>query len=278
MPDSSTRMAGPIIFECRDSVAYLTLNRPQSGNAIDEALARCLLDAVRRAAGDATVRCVVVQGEGRMFCAGGDVKALHAAGEQRPALLRAILAHLHLAIAALAQMDRPVVTAVHGPAAGAGVALAAVGDIVLASPEAHFTMAYSRIGLTPDAGVTWLLPRLIGVRRAQELALTNRRVSALEAESMGLITRVVPPGELAASVDDLARQLVDSASGALGATKRLLRMSGCSGLQEMLDAECEQIACQGGTGESIEGFAAFAERRTPNFRGIAHGAGSDGIR
>lgn len=262
-------MVQPVLIEHKDAIAYLTLNRPEAGNAIDEALARGLLEGARDAADDPAVRCVVVRGEGRMFCAGGDVKALHAAGRKRPELLRAILAHLHPAMLCLARMEKPVITAVHGPAAGAGVALAAVGDIVLASPEAHFTMAYSRIGLTPDAGATWLLPRLIGVRRTQELALANRRVSASEAETIGLITRAVPPGELAAAVADMARRLADGAAGALGATKKLLRLSESSGLEEMLGIEREHIARQGGSAESEEGFAAFAERRAPDFRTAA---------
>ncbi len=259
-------MGQPVLFELRDAIAFLTLNRPEAGNAIDEALARALLEAACHAAEDPAVRCVILRGEGRMFCAGGDVKALHAAGQDRPQLLRAILAHLHPAMLRLAQMDKPIVTAVNGPAAGAGVALAAVGDIVLASSDAHFTMAYSRIGLTPDAGCTWLLPRLIGLRRTQELALLNRRVSAAEAETIGLITRAVPPAKLGPSVAEMAGQLAESAAGALGATKELLRLGQEHDLETMLKIECEYIAGQGGSAESDEGFAAFAERRHPNFR------------
>jgi 2-(1,2-epoxy-1,2-dihydrophenyl)acetyl-CoA isomerase len=193
------------------------------------------------------------------------VKRLHAAGDALPGLLRDILVSLHPAISCLATMGKPVVTAIHGPAAGAGVGLAAVGDIALAEPDAHFTVAYSRIGLTPDGGATWLLPRLIGLRRTQELALTNRRVSAEEAAAMGLITRVVARGTLEREVDALAEALAQGPVGALGRTRRLLLASGQADLDAQLESERENITEQGGTAESRTGIAAFIERREPDF-------------
>lgn len=262
-------MTDPVQLGREGGVAYITLNRPDSGNAINLPLARCLLEATMAVEADPAIRCVVVRASGRMFCAGGDVKALHAAGDALPELLREILTYLHPAITCLTKMNKPVVTAIHGPAAGAGIGLAAVGDIALAEPEAHFTMAYSRIGLTPDGGATWLLPRLIGLRRAQELSLTNRRVSAAEAAAMGLITRVVAEGTLAHEVDALAEALASSAVDALGRTKRLLLTSGEATLAEQLEAESENIAQQGGTIEGRTGIAAFVERRKPNFAAAA---------
>lgn len=260
-------MTDPVRSDRDGAVAYVTLDRPEVGNAIDVPLARGLLAAARAAEADTAVRCVVVRGNGRMFCAGGDVKALHAAGEAVPDLLREILTYLHPAIACLAGMEKPVITAIHGPAAGAGVGIAAVGDIALAQPDAHFTMAYPRIGLTPDGGTTWLLPRLIGLRRTQELALTNRRVSADEAAAMGLITRVVAAGTLVQEVDSLARTFADAATGALGKAKRLLAAGAQATLEAQLDAECDQIAAQSATAEGKAGLAAFIGRRTPDFRG-----------
>ena len=258
-------MTDPVLLDRKGAIAYLTLNRPEAGNAVDVPLSRSLLDATMAVEADPAVRCVVVRGSGRMFCAGGDVKGLHAAGDALPELLNEILVCLHPAIVRLARMDKPVVTAIHGPAAGAGVGLAAVGDVALAESQAHFTMAYSRIGLTPDGGATWLLPRLIGLRRAQELALTNRRVSAEEAAAMGLITRVVPKGTLAQEVDAVANLLARSAVGALGRTKRLLLASGDATLEEQLEAESDNIVRQGSTVESRTGIAAFIERREPDF-------------
>lgn len=259
----------PVLLERIGAVAYLTLNRPEKGNVIDVPLARCLLERTMAVEADPAVRCVIVRGKGRMFCVGGDVKALHMAGDALPGLLKDILAYLHPAIARLARMEKPVVTAVHGPAAGAGIGLAAVGDIALAEPDAHFTTAYSRVGLTPDGGATWLLPRLVGLRRAQELVLTNRRLSAAEAAAMGLITRVVPRGSLVPEADALAEALAESATGALGRTKRLLLASANAGLEAQLEAECQHITEQGGTAESKVGLAAFMERRSPEFRNAA---------
>lgn len=258
-------MIDPVLLERQGAVACLTLNRPEAGNAVDVPLARCLLEVATAVADDPAIRCVIVRGNGRMFCAGGDVKQLHAAGDARPELLHRILACLHPAIVRLASMDKPVITAIHGPAAGAGVGLAAVGDIALAEPDAHFTMAYSRIGLTPDGGATWLLPRLIGLRRTQELALTNRKVSAEEAAAMGLITRVVAKGTLAQEVERVAQSLSRSAVGALGRTKRLLLTNGDATLERQLQAESANIATQGGTAESRIGIAAFIERREADF-------------
>jgi 2-(1,2-epoxy-1,2-dihydrophenyl)acetyl-CoA isomerase len=199
---------------------------------------------------------------------GGDVKALHAAGGGLPGLLREILAHLHPAIACLARMGKPVVTAVHGPAAGAGLGLATVGDIALAEPDAHFTTSYSRIGLTPDGGATWLLPRLVGLRRAQELVLTSRRVPAEEAAAIGLTTRIVPKGSLADEADAVAAQLAEGPTRAIGRSKRLLLMGADAGLEQQLDVESEWIAEQGGTPEPDAGLSALVERRKPHFRDI----------
>jgi 2-(1,2-epoxy-1,2-dihydrophenyl)acetyl-CoA isomerase len=257
-------MSGPVLFERRDAVAWLTLNRPDFGNAIDVPLARALFEAVAAADEDVGIRCVVIRGNGRLFCAGGDVSQLHAAGEDRSRLLDEILCWLHPAMLRLAEMEKPVVTAVQGPAAGAGLGLAAIGDIALAGSDAHFTMAYSKIGLSPDAGATWLLPRLVGMRRAQELALTNRRLSAAEAAQMGLITRAVPHESLAAEVEATVSALVSSAAGAIGRTKQLLFASG-GALRDQLEAERAAIIAQGASEESRIGFAAFSERRAPDF-------------
>lgn len=262
--------ADPVLLERRGSIAYVTLNRPDAGNAINLSLARHLLGATETVGTDPAVRCVVLRGNGRLFCAGGDVKALHAAGDALPDMLREILGALHPAILSLATMSKPVIAAVHGPAAGAGIGLAAVADIALAEPAAHFTMAYSRIGLSPDGGATWLLPRLIGLRRTQELALTNRRISADAASAMGLISRVVAEGMLAQEVDALADAFASSAVGALGRTKRLLRDSSGASFEMQLNAEAAHIAQQGATREARLGLAALVERREPDF--LAHEA------
>ena len=269
-------MTSPVLLERKGAVAYLTLNRPDAGNAIDVAMARALLEAAIACDIDPSLRCVVIRGNGRMFCAGGDVGRLHAAGAALPALLKEITAYLHAAINRLARMEKPVITAIHGATAGAGVGLAVVGDIALAEPKAHFTLAYSRIGLSPDGGATWLLPRLIGLRRTQELALTNRRLSAEEAAAMGLVTRVVAEGTLEGEVKTLAASLAQSAAGALGRTKLLLLDGATAGFEAQLEAESQSIAAQGAGAESREGISAFVERRQPAFYTADFSAARDG--
>jgi len=250
----------PVLLEVRGPAAFLTLNRPEFGNSVNVAMAKALLDKVTVAAQDPSIVAVVIRGSGRMFCAGGDVKSLHAAGTDLPATLREILLHLHPAIHTLATMDKPVVSAIQGPTAGVGIALAAVADIALAEPQAHFTMAYSRIGLTPDGGTSWLLPRLIGLRRAQDLSYTNRRVLATEAAQIGLITRVVTEGTLSKEVEDVVGILVSRSPGALGRTKRLLHAADGVDFKHQLDAEIEAIAAQGSNPQSQAAIASLVVR------------------
>lgn len=258
-------MTESILLERDGGVARIILNRPEVGNALDVAMARALLDAVTACDDDLSVRCVLLTGAGRMFCAGGDVASFAAAGEGLTLLLKDITVYLHAAVARLARMDKPVVTAINGPAAGAGIGLAVIGDIALADPRAHFTLAYTGIGLSPDGGTTWLLPRLIGLRRAQELCLRNRRVGAEEAEAIGMITRVVAERALLDEANALAQELAASATPALGVTRRLLLDSFTAPLETQLDAESRGIAAMGRTTEGKEGIAAFLEKRTPDF-------------
>jgi 2-(1,2-epoxy-1,2-dihydrophenyl)acetyl-CoA isomerase len=254
-----------LLVEREGAVVRLTLDRPQVGNAIDIPMARAFMEASIACDEDDSIRCVLVTGNGRLFCAGGDVAAFHGAGDRLPAFLKEITAYLHSAVARFARMDKPIVTAINGPVAGAGVGLALMGDIALADPSAHFTLAYTAIGMTPDGGTTWLLPRLVGMRRAQELALRNRRVGAQEAAEIGLVTRVVAEGELAQEVGDLARELADSATGALGATRRLLLDSFSTPLETHMEQESRAIAARARTPEGREGIAAFVEKRKPRY-------------
>jgi 2-(1,2-epoxy-1,2-dihydrophenyl)acetyl-CoA isomerase len=164
------------------------------------------------------------------------------------------------------RMNKPVVTAINGSAAGAGVGLAILGDIALAGPRAQFALAYGAIGLSPDGGATWLLPRLVGLRRAQELCLRNQRVTAEQAAAMGLVTRVVE-GDLMAEAMAVAQDLARAATPALGVTRRLLLDSATASLETQLDAESRGIASLARTAEGKEGIAAFLEKRAPKFTG-----------
>lgn len=261
-------MAAAILVEREGAVARITLNRPEIGNAIDLPMARALMEAAIACDEDDAVRCVIVTGSGRMFCAGGDVSAFAAAGEKLPAFITEVTVYVHAAVTRLLRMKKPLVTAINGPAAGAGISLAIMGDIALAEPDAHFTLAYSALGLSPDGGASWLLPRLIGLRRAQELCLTNRRVDAEEAAAIGLITRTVPAGTLAAQAMDLAQGMARAATPALGVARRLLLESGNASLEAQLDAESRGISGLSRTAEGREGIAAFLEKRKPDFIGV----------
>ena len=255
----------PILFERDGAVARLTLNRPQMGNAIDLPLAKALMEASIACDEDDGIRCVVLTGAGRMFCAGGDISGFKAAGDGVPALLKELTSYLHLAVSRFARMAKPLVTVINGPAAGAGFSLAVLGDIALAARSAHFTLAYTAIGLTPDGGATWLLPRLVGLKRAQELTLTNRRLTADEAAAMGLITRTVENEALDSEAATVAAQLSASATRALGRTRNLLLSSFGNGLEEQMELESRSIADSGRDAEGREGISAFLSKRKPDF-------------
>ena len=259
-------MADTVLLERDGAVARITLNRPEVGNALDLPMAHALMAAVIACDEDDAVRCVLLTGAGRLFCVGGDIAAFAGAGDQLPAFLKEITVYVHAAVARLMRMDKPVVTAINGSTAGVGIGLAILGDIALVDPRAQFTLAYTGIGLSPDGGATWLLPRLIGLRRAQELCLRNRRVTAEEAAAMGLVTRVVE-GELMDEAMDVARDLARSATPALGVTRRLLLDSATASLEAQLDAESRGIASLARTAQGKEGVAAFVEKRAPDFTG-----------
>jgi 2-(1,2-epoxy-1,2-dihydrophenyl)acetyl-CoA isomerase len=255
----------PLLVERTGSIVRLTLHRPDVGNAIDMAMARALLDVAIVCDTDPSVRCVVLTGAGRMFCVGGDISDFASAGDSRSAFLSELATTLHAAVTKLARMSKPLLVLANGPAAGAGLSLVLLGDLVLAAASAHFTAAYTAIGLTPDGGMTWLLPRLVGLRRAQEMILTNRRISAGEAALVGIATRVVSDADLAAEGETMAVSLARSAVEALGSSRRLLNGSYATGLETQMELEARSIAAAGMGRESQEGIAAFAAKRQPQF-------------
>ena len=257
-----------VLLERSEGVARITLNRPDQGNGIDMSLANELDAIAREVASDPAVRSVVLTGAGRMFCVGGDIASFAAAGDNAGPFLKDLAGALHKAVVTLAHMDKPLVTVINGPAAGAGFGLAMLGDIVLASEAAHFTAAYTAIGLTPDGGLSWLLPRLVGLRLAQEMILTNRRVGATDAVALGLVTRAVAAEALAAEAQSLAATLAAAPVHALGSVRRLLLDGQTRGLAAQLDAECASIAAAGAGPEGREGVAAFLGKRKPDYRSV----------
>jgi 2-(1,2-epoxy-1,2-dihydrophenyl)acetyl-CoA isomerase len=254
-------------FEVRDGVAHVTLSRPEVGNALNLELAQELLRAVMRCDEEQEVRAVVLAGAGRMFCVGGDLRSFTEQGEQLSHHLKEVTTYLHAAISRMARMDPPVVAAVHGAAAGAGLSLACACDLVVAAESAHLRMAYSKAGLTPDGSSTYYLPRLVGFKRAMELTLTNRELSAQEAVEGGIVTRVVPDDGLSENAAKLASQLATGATKALGAAKRLLHIGWTETLETQMKHEAQTIADVARTADAREGIAAFTEKRSPEFTG-----------
>ena len=261
----------PVLLDVSDEgVARLTLNRPEAANAIDLTLARALATAATELADSSTVRAVLLSGRGARFCGGGDVRAFATAagaGPELPERLTGIVAALHEAIEAFARLDAPIVAAVQGSAAGAGLSLVALSDLVLSAQSTKFVMAYTAIGLTPDGGSTWYLPRIVGLRRAVELTLTNRALSAEEAREWGLVTRVVADDALAAEAEAVATKLATGPTRSFGVAKRLLRDSIGTSLTEQLAAEERELLAAGGRADAREGVVAFVEKRPPNFTG-----------
>ena len=256
-----------LVLERRDHIATITLNRPDAFNALNLALGREIFDAVLEVDDDPEVRCIVITGAGKAFCAGGDVKDfadnLHRIG----ALIKELTTYLHGAVSRLARTDKPVLMAVNGVAAGGGLSFALAGDLVVAAESARFTMAYSRIAATPDGSSSYFLPRLVGLRRAMELYFTNRVLSAREAHEWGLVTRVVPDAELPSAVQALAKELAQGPTKAFGGAKRLFHQSTWESLETQMELESQAIASSGRTDDFREGVTAFAAKKTPTFRG-----------
>lgn len=213
-----------IRYEVADAVARVTLARPRRANALDLPTAEALTEAVARAGSDPQVRVVLLAGEGARFCAGGDVAAMAGADDASQAVL-ALASGADAALQALDALEKPVVARVQGVVAGAGLALVLAADLVVSARGTRFVPAYTGIGMTPDCGVSWLLPRVVGQQRALEYLLTGRELGADEARDWGLVTRVVDDESLEYAADELARTLAAGPAFALGQTRRLVRSS-----------------------------------------------------
>lgn len=252
-----------ITFSQDGAVARITLNRPDAANGMNDTMTRELADAAKRC--DTTaVKVVVLTGSGRFFCAGGDLKSF-ASAPSRGAYIKGVADDLHRAISTFARTDAVLITAVNGTAAGAGFSLAITGDLVLAAESATFTMAYTKVGLSPDGSSSYYLPRLVGLRKAQELMLTNRTLTAAEAVQWGLATDVVPDAELGERAAGLAEKVAAGARGSGGAVKSLLLNSLKNSLEEQMELEGRLIADRADSPDGREGVDAFLAKRRPEF-------------
>lgn len=251
-----------------DGIGHLRLNRPESANGMSVPFLRALYDALMVCAGEPRLRVLLVSGEGPHFCAGGDVKDFASKGEALPDYLREATSWLQVSVTALMRLSAPTIAVVHGFAAGGGgFGLACAADLVVAAESARFLPGATRAGMAPDAGVSVTLPRLVGLRRAMELVLTNPTLTAAEARELGIVTRVVADGSLHEAARSLARELAAGAPLALAASKRLLWDGVGRSVESALPDEARTVSELSGTADAREGLAAVIERRPPRFTG-----------
>ena len=265
-------MTEPVLLEVSEGIATVTLNRPEALNALSDDMIGALVDVMAQVETDAAVRCVVLRGAGDHFMAGGDIKGFHGRlGETTPAQrgdhFRAKIHSLHPAIVSMRRMPKPVIASLRGAAAGFGLSLALAADLAIAAEDAYFTLAYCLIGTSPDGGSSYHLPRLVGLRKAMEIALLGERFNAEAAHALGLVNWVVPGAELEAETAKLAGRLASGPGHALGETKALLNASFDNALPAQLALEAESFARCAATQDFVEGVTAFIEKRPAAFQG-----------
>jgi 2-(1,2-epoxy-1,2-dihydrophenyl)acetyl-CoA isomerase len=259
---------GPVLLDIADGIARLRLNRPDAANGMSAELLSALCDAIMVCHGQPDLRVLILSGEGANFCAGGDVRAFASKGEKLPAYIRQATAYLQNAVTGLLRLEAPVIASVHGFAAGGGgFGLVCASDIVIAGASAKFLAGATRVAMAPDAGVSVTLSRLVGLRRAMSILLTNPVITASEALEMGIVTKVVPDEELGEASLALARELAAGAPKALAATKRLVWAGTGSSVEQCLSEEARTVSELSGMADAREGLAAVIERRKPKFTG-----------
>ncbi|GGO27898.1 enoyl-CoA hydratase [Microbispora rosea subsp. aerata] len=256
-----------VTYDVDEAVATITLNRPDALNSLTVAAKLDLLDALRRAAGDASVRAVLLTGAGRAFCAGQDLRE-HAGNLDRGlGLMNTVREHYNPIVLAVATMEKPVVAAVNGVAAGAGAALAFACDFRVAAENAKFSMAFTGIGLAPDSGASWTLQRLVGPARAREMLLLGEVVDAARALEIGLVREVVPADRLASAARELAVRLAQGPTRAYAATKAALDYAASCSLAEALEREAELQDQCAATADHAAATKAFLNKERPGFEG-----------
>ncbi len=260
-------MNDSMLYAVQDGVAVLSFNRPAVMNALDAGMLRAFRTGCERAAGDAQARVIVLRGAGPAFVAGGDVAMFRSHVAEMDTLVPELAAELHQGVLALRRAPQPVIAAVHGAVAGAGFSIMLACDLVLAAADTQFSLAYSRIGASPDGGATWFLPRLAGYQKAMELMLLAETLDAETLQRLGIINRICAAGQLAAETEKLAQRLAAGPAQAYAETKKLVNRSLHEGLAAHLDAEALAFARCAAGGDFLEGVTAFTEKRRPLFKG-----------
>lgn len=256
-----------ILFDVADGVATITLNRPDEVNTITLEFGKEINDAANRCANDPEIRAVILTANGKLFSGGGDLGEFAGQGEKLPNYLTDTTTFLHTAFSRFCRMDPPMVTAVNGTVAGGSLGLALAGDIVIAAESAKFTLAYTLAGLSADGGSTYILPRLVGLRKAQQLMLLNPRLTAEQARDAGLITEVVPSAQLMPRAQEVAGQLAAGPTLAHGTVKRLLADSFNNTMETQMEFESRGIIQTSMSNDGREGIDAFLHKRKPSFTG-----------
>lgn len=256
-----------VLYNTTDGVARITLNDPSSLNAFSAAMGEALTAAFARAEADQAVRAMVLTGAGRAFCAGANLaaRAEELARTGRTDTGANLEAWINPMVLAAQTRRLPLVVALNGPAAGVGVSLALLGDLIVAAESAYFLLAFTKIGLVPDGGASWLLARRIGLGRAMEMALLAERVPAAEALAWGMVNRVVPDGEALAAAEALARRLAEGPAS-IGMTRRMMAAGLEAGLAAQLDLELREQRAAGASADYREGVTAFMEKRPARFQ------------
>jgi 2-(1,2-epoxy-1,2-dihydrophenyl)acetyl-CoA isomerase len=254
-------------FEVADSVATITLNRPDDANALNLQMSKDLFDVAVECDENTDIRAVILTGTGKMFCAGGDIAYFSTQGEKLPTMVKHMTMYLHGAVSRLNRMDAPVICAVNGTAAGAGFSLAIMGDIVMSADHAKYTMAYTRLGVSPDGSSSYFLPRRVGTKRALDLMLTNRLLSASEAESWGMVDYVHPGETLMDEARKMAAMFAEGPSKAYGRVKNLIHDSMHETLESQMERETVGIAESMRSADGREGVDAFVNKRKAGFTG-----------
>ncbi|WP_169546116.1 enoyl-CoA hydratase [Sneathiella aquimaris] len=264
-------MSDHLLFEKEDGIATLTMNRPESRNALSIEMRRKLYEAVVDIETDDDIRCVIIKGAGDHFMAGGDVisfgEIAKKEADARRKEFEARIHGLHPTMVTMRRMRKPIIGSVQGAAAGFGLSLAMACDLVIAADNAFFTLAYINIATTPDGSGTYSLPRMVGLKKAMEIAMLGDRFDAEEAFRLGLVNKVVPVADMEMEINQLARRLANGPTVAIGRTKQMLHASLNNSLEEQLNSEAENFAACSATEDWVEGVTAFGEKRKPEFKG-----------